>query len=277
MKLGVVDVGGGLRGIYAAGIFDYCMDMHIRFDLCIGVSAGSANLCSYVAGQRGRNFTFYTQYAFRRQYMGLGNFLSKRSYVDLDYVYSTLSNSDGENPLDYPAFAANPAEFQVVATNALNGDATYFSKSDICQDGYDPLKASSAIPVVCRPYIIKGIPYYDGALSDPVPVERAFALGCDKVVVILTRPRDYVKNPEADCKAAKRIQKPYPLAAKRLRERTRLYNQGVALAKEYEAQGRALILAPDDTSGLSTLTKDREALIRLYNKGYRDAKAILAL
>ena len=49
MKTGIVDVGGGLRGIYAAGVLDYCMDKGIRFDLGIGVSAGSANLISYAA------------------------------------------------------------------------------------------------------------------------------------------------------------------------------------------------------------------------------------
>ncbi|MBQ1390429.1 MAG: patatin-like phospholipase family protein, partial [Firmicutes bacterium] len=51
--IGIVDVGGGTRGIYGAGIFDYCLDQGIRFDLVIGVSAGSANGASYIAGQRG--------------------------------------------------------------------------------------------------------------------------------------------------------------------------------------------------------------------------------
>ena len=62
MKTGVIDVGGGLRGIYAVGIFDYCMDHNIHFD-----------------------------------------FILKRSFIDMDYVYGTLSCSDGENPLDYCA------------------------------------------------------------------------------------------------------------------------------------------------------------------------------
>ncbi len=52
MKTGIVDVGGGLRGVYAAGIFDHCLDKNIQFDLCIGVSAGSANVTSYIAGQK---------------------------------------------------------------------------------------------------------------------------------------------------------------------------------------------------------------------------------
>ena len=50
MKTAVVDVGGGMRGIYAAGVLDYCLDQGITFDLGIGVSAGSANISSFVAG-----------------------------------------------------------------------------------------------------------------------------------------------------------------------------------------------------------------------------------
>lgn len=93
----------GLRGIYAAGVLDYCMEHDIRFDLGIGVSAGSANLASYAAGQIGRNYKFYTEYAFRRQYMGIGNFIFKHSFIDNDYVYGTLCRADGEYPLDYPS------------------------------------------------------------------------------------------------------------------------------------------------------------------------------
>lgn len=274
MKLGVVDVGGGLRGIYAAGVFDYCLEQGIQFDLCIGVSAGSANAASYVAGQRARNYSFYIDYPFRRQYMSVRNFLFKGSYLDLDYVYGTLSNSGGENPLDYPAIVRNPAELIVVATNALTGRVRYFDKADLKQDDYSILKASSAIPFVCRPCEVEGVPYYDGALSDPVPVERAFYLGCDRVVVLLSRPRGIPRPSGKDEVFAKRIQKRYPLAAEALRRRAERYDEGVAAAERYEAQGKALIVAPDDTCGLETLTKDKESLERFYEKGFRDGHSI---
>lgn len=174
MKTGVVDVGGGLRGVYASGIFDFCLDTGIQFDLGIGISAGSANVSSYIAGQKKRNYLFYTEYPFRKEYMGLKNFLFKKSYIDLDYVYGTLSNSDGENPLDYQRFLKCPTEFIAVATNAQTGAAAYFGKSDLHQDDYNVLKASSAIPFVCHPYEVNGILYYDGALGDTVPIEKAF-------------------------------------------------------------------------------------------------------
>lgn len=183
-------MGGGLRGIYAVGVLDYCMDQKIRFDVGIGVSAGSANLASFAANQRGRNHQFYTEYAFRKQYMSLENYLKKRNYVDLDYVYGTLCRADGENPLDYPALRDNPMAFLVIATNAATGEAKYFDKRDIHQDDYDVMKASSALPFVCKPYPVQGVEYFDGALGDPIPVEKAFEMGCDRVVLILTKPEN---------------------------------------------------------------------------------------
>ncbi len=275
MKTAVIDVGGGMRGVYASGVFDCCMDNDIHFDVCIGVSAGSANIASYLAGQRGRNYIFYTQYALRKEYMSLQNFIFKKNYVDLDYVYGTLSNSDGENPIDYAAFAANPAQLVVVATNALTGEAVYFGKDDVSEDNYNIFKASSTLPFVCRPYVIDGVPYYDGALSDPVPVAKAFEMGCDKVVLILTKPRAFRRLPESDAKTARLIRKKYPRAAEGLEKRAENYNAGVELAESYAKQGKLIIVAPDDTCGVDTLTRDVEAMKNFYNKGLSDGKSII--
>jgi predicted patatin/cPLA2 family phospholipase len=269
-KIGVVDVGGGMRGVYAAGVLDYCMDNGIRFDLGIGVSAGSANLASYIAGQPRRNYRFYTEYAMRREYMGLSNLLHKKNYFDLDYVYSGLSNADGEDPLDYPAIADNPMEFLIVATEAETGEAKYFDKSDISQDNYDVFKASSAIPAVCEPYPIEGVLYYDGALADPVPIQKAFDLGCDRVALLLTRPENKLREPGQDVKLAKHIQERYPKAAEKLLHRADRYNEGVALARRYQAEGKAFIIAPEDTCGINTISRKKEGLKRLYEKGYQD-------
>lgn len=274
MKTAVVDVGGGLRGIYASGVFDRCMEDEVHFSLGIGVSAGSANVISYIAGQKGRNYQFYEEYSFRKEYMSLGNFLKKKSYIDMDYLYGKLSNSDGENPLDYAAVMENPAEFIAVATNAETGRARYFDKSDLRFNHYDILKASCSIPFVCAPYYIDGVPYYDGALGDPVPIEKAFSQGCEKVVLILTKPRDFLRTSGKDKKLAARIKKKFPLAAAQLEKRAENYNRGVDRAKEYEKQGKLLIIAPDDTCGVDTLTRDREAMKRFYEKGYQDGGRI---
>lgn len=271
---GIVDVGGGLRDIYGAGVFDCCLDEGIRFDYCIGVSAGSANIASYLAGQRGRNYRFYMEYSFRRRYMSLHNLLHTGSYIDLDYVYGGLSNHDGENPLDYERLRDSAARMKVVALNALTGEPRYFEKEDMEPDGYHILKASASLPVVCRPYVVGGVPYFDGGLADPVPVQKAFADGCDRVVVVLTRPADFRRVPEKDARMARMLRRHYPQAAEKLRERYRAYNEGVAQAQAYAREGRVLLIAPDDCCGMKTLTRSRRRMDAMYRKGYADAAAI---
>lgn len=274
MKIGLIDVGGGLRDIYGAGVLEYCLHENISFDYCIGVSAGSANLATFLAGQKDRGRLFYLDYSFRKEYISWHNFFKKGSYVDLDYGYGVLCNRDGESPLDFPALFNNAATFKIVASEAVSGKAKYFDKQDLSQDNYDILKASSALPVVGKPYEINGVLYFDGGLSDPIPLRKAFADGCDKVVIILTRPRDFVRSPKKDEKMARLLQHKYPNAAKNLRLRAKNYNEALFLAKEIEKEGKILIVAPDDIAGLDTLTKDKAILEQLYEKGYRDAARI---
>ena len=127
-KIGVIDVGGGLRGIYAAGVFDWCLENGVKFDYGIGISAGSANLASNLSGQRGRNYLFYEEYSMRRQYMGAGNMLRSGSFLNLQYIYGTLSNAGCENPLDFEKMSANPMEWYMIATDATTGKPKYFTQ-----------------------------------------------------------------------------------------------------------------------------------------------------
>lgn len=274
-KSGIVDVGGGMRGIYAAGVLDFCLDVGIRFDVGVGVSAGSANLASFAAGQARRNRRFFEMYSQRKEYMSWRNWLYKGSFLDLNYIYGTLSATGGEDPLDCTALQKCSMELLMVATEAWSGKPRYFPKEALRQDGYAVLKASSAIPFVCRPQWIEGWPYYDGALGDAIPIEKAFELGCSKVVLLLTLPVDTVRTGKKDRLLAAGIRKEYPLAARRLEHRAEQYNRGVALAKQYAEQGQLLVIAPDNTCGVTTLKRNPAYMSRLYEKGYRDGRKIV--
>ena len=273
MKTGIIDVGGGMRGIYGAGVMDRLMDKGVEFDVYIGVSAGAANVISYMANQQSRNYRFYTDYSFRSEYMGMKNYIQQGNYINLDYIYSELSNSDGEDPLDYDTVEkkfAEGKEIIVIATDAETGEPVYFTKDDIARDNYDAIKASSCVPLVNNAYEINGRRFFDGGLSDSVPVEKAFEMGCDKVVLVLTKPRDYYRETDTDKKLSALIENRYPGAAKALSIRGDLYNFYLDKAKEYEAEGRVLIVAPDDIGGMKTLTRKKEDMDMLYWKGVED-------
>ncbi|TCD54715.1 patatin family protein [Alloscardovia theropitheci] len=274
MVTGIIDVGGGYRDIFGAGVLDGLLSSEITFDHCYGISAGSGNLSSFLAGQYKRNYRFYVEYAFRHRYASMRNMFKNRNFVGLDYAYGTLSNSDGEYPLNYPALVNNPARFTVIASDATTGCAHYFSKEDLSQDDYSIIMASSCVPVANQPVMIDGVPYYDGGITDPVPVERAFADGCDKVVLITTHPIDFVRDPRKDIAPAQVLKQTYPAIGQALLHRAEVYNAQIELARQFANEGKLLILAPDDTYGLNTLSKTRQGLINMYNDGVEKARLV---
>ena len=50
MKKALVVEGGAMRGIFAAGVLDACLEKNVHFDFAIGVSAGATNLATFSAG-----------------------------------------------------------------------------------------------------------------------------------------------------------------------------------------------------------------------------------
>lgn len=266
---GIIDVGGGMRDIYGAGVLDCFLDNSISFDICIGVSAGSANLASFLAGQRGRTYSFYAEYAARKDYMSFRNLFKDGSFFNLEYIYSYLSNEDGENPLDFDSFAANSSDYFTVVTNAETGKAEYLPKNSIIKNNLWTLKASCAMPVACQPFSYDKKIYFDGGVSDPIPVEKAFELGCDKVYVIIPRPA--AKKTREFSSYMKPFLKNYPQVLDLMKHRPEIYNKKLDTLNEYIKSGKVILIAPENDFGVNMMTRDRKKLDAFYKKGYADA------
>ncbi len=271
-KIGLVVEGGGMKCAYSAAVLDAFLDEHISFDYCIGVSAGAGNIASYLAGQRDRNRRFFTDYINDADYFGIKSFLRSGDVFELQYIYGTLTNSDGRDPLDFPALMNNPAEFKLVVTNAKTGKPVYFDKSDMKQDDYRIIMASSAIPAICRPVEINGEYYYDGGVSDSIPVQKAMNDGCDKLVVITSKPKGYKKEPEKYRMAYSLICHKYPKIVEALDNRHIMYQSCQEKMFELEKEGKAYIFMPTNPPKVGTYTMDREINQKLYDMGIKDFK-----
>ncbi len=269
---GIIDVGGGMRDIYGAGVLDYCLDNNINFDLCIGVSAGSANLASFLAGQKGRTYHFYAEYASRKEYMSFSNMFRNGSYFDLDYIYSYLSDEDGENPLDFDTFSKSTSDYFAVVTDAETGQANYLPKNSIERNNLWAIKASCAMPVACRPYCHGKNKYFDGGVAAPLPIEKAFEMGCDKVYVILPRPA--IKKNHEFSGLIKPFIKEYPEIITLMARRPEIYNSGLDAIDRYVKSGKVILISPDNDKGLNMITKNGRKLTDYYYKGYNDAERI---
>ena len=271
---GIIDVGGGMRDIYGAGVLDYFLDNNITFDVCIGVSAGSANLASFLAKQRGRTYRFYAEFSSRKEYMSYGNMLKTGSFFNLDYIYSDLSDSDGECPLNFEELEKSESQLITVVTNADTGAAEYFTKNDIAKDDLWTIKASCAMPVACKPFIHDGKRYADGGVAAPIPVEKAIEMGCDKVYVIIPRPA--VRKNREFSSLMKPFLKDSPKVLELMKRRPEIYNSQLEALERFVKEGKAVIISPDNDKGLNMITTDAKKLTDYYNKGYNDAKKIFA-
>ena len=194
MKVGIIDVGGGLRDIFGAGVFDYLIDKKIYIDFLVGISAGSGNVITYMSNQSARNYKSYMQFSKRKEYMSFRNYLKDRNYVGLDYIYKDLCKEDGDLPFDYDTFKKCKSDLLVVATNAKTGNPEYFTKKDIKKDDYWVCAASSTLPIFNKAYKHGNKEYFDGSISDPIPIEKCIENKCDKIIIILTRPIDFRKK-----------------------------------------------------------------------------------
>lgn len=272
-KIGLVVEGGGMKCAYNAAILDLFLDEGITFDYCIGVSAGSGNLVSYLAGQRGRNLRFFTEHIHDPEYFGLKSLLKTGDLFGIQHIYGDLTRADGKDPLDFPAFWNNPAEYEAVVTNALTGKPEYFGKGAMKQDDYRLIMASSAIPVACHPVELNGVSYFDGGLTDAIPVRRALERGCDKLVVILSKNRNYVKKPQGMRPLYRRACREYPNIVAALDRRHTVYNANFQDVFALEQEGKVFVLAPSEPLHVSTYSMKEKEEQELYDLGLRDFAA----
>ena len=273
-KIGLIDVGGGLRDIFGAGVFDYLIEKNIIIDFLVGISAGSGNIITYMSKQYKRNYKSYMEFSKRKEYMSWKNYIKDKNYVGLDYIYNVLSKEDGELPFDYDTYKNSKSNFVIVATDADTGKPVYFNKKDITKDKYDICAASSTLPVLNKPYKINNKYYFDGSISDPIPIEKCEEEKCDKIIIILTRPLNYRKSDGNKKILYRNIKREYPNFYNVLIDRCNIYNNKLETIIENYDNDKLLIISPDETTGLKTLTKDYKKLDELYKNGYNKGKII---
>ena len=61
-KFSIVMEGGGMRGLYTAGVIDVLMENEIYADSAVGVSAGAVFGCNYKSRQIGRVLRYNKKY-----------------------------------------------------------------------------------------------------------------------------------------------------------------------------------------------------------------------
>ncbi|AUD60044.1 patatin family protein [Shewanella sp. Pdp11] len=231
-QVALIAEGGGQRGIFTAGVLDAWLDDGFDpFDLFIGTSAGSQNLSSFLARQKGYAKRLIRGLSRHKRFYRLGRGLVGGNVVDLDWYFE--QTRQGMFKLDLNAATASLGHRQllITTTNASDRKGYFLSPSSKSQ-WRELLKASSALPFLYKqgvkltPWLNdnacnsdkacnngaaehgasdnsasahgaasnEGIGsdfYLDGGLAAPLPVREAYRRGARKIVVIRTVSEDF--------------------------------------------------------------------------------------
>lgn len=270
MKIGLVLEGGALRTIYSSGVCDGLLAGGVMADYVVGVSAGIAYGVSYISKQSGRNLEIVTRFAKDRRYMGFGNLIDpkNRSYFGLDFTYRQIPET--LIPFDYETFAAFPGQVEAVVTELSSGKARYCTVPRDKEGSSLVLQATCALPLLFPSYHVEGVECVDGGVADSIPYQRAFEQGCNRVIVVLTRPRDYVKTADRSLPLVLHKYRKWPEFCRTMASRAENYNESRRQLFELERQGKVLVIAPETTHGVSRTERNVEKLRLLWADGYQD-------
>ncbi|WP_026859610.1 patatin-like phospholipase family protein [Jeotgalicoccus psychrophilus] len=266
---GLILEGGGMRGLYTAGVLEYFAQHDIHFPYIIGVSAGACMAASFLSEQQGRNRTVSIDYVNDKRYLSFSNFIRKGELFGMDFIFDEIPNT--LVPLDVNKIISGKEEFVIVTTNCETGEPMYFYKEDYdAQTLGKLLRASSSIPFFADAVKHDGKYMLDGGIVDPIPIIKAESDGLTKNVVVLTKPRGYYKK-ESRMSTIINYKK-YPKVDERMKIRYKHYNERLDYIFEQEKKGNVVVIAPSENPGVGRTTRNTEKLEKLYELGFNDAK-----
>lgn len=270
---GLILEGGGMRGLYTAGVLEYFMEQNLYFPYNIGVSAGACMAASYLSRQKGRNKKVNLGYIEDKRYISFSNYIKKREVFGMDFIFDEIPNQ--LVPFDLDTFHKNSEEFVIVTTDCETGEPVYYDKTNHGDDLILLLRASSSLPFVASSVKYKGRHLLDGGIVDPIPIKKAQQDGFEKNVIILTKPKGYYKRPSKLTSLLK--YKKHPKINDLLGIRDKHYNETLQYIDEQEKLGNAYVIRPSKALSVGRMERKKERLEELYELGWNDAKKHFAM
>jgi predicted patatin/cPLA2 family phospholipase len=264
--------GGGTRGFYSAGVFEAFMDAGIMFPYIAGVSAGAANVLTYVAGQKKRNRQIVEHYVGDKRCVSFRNLFRNRSLFGYDFIFKAVPEQhifwDREN------FFNTNTRLLTGATDCATGEPVWFEKSELAPD-FTATIASCSVPLVSKIVQFNGLDLLDGGITAPIPIEKSIADGNSFHVIVLTRNQGFTQAPFKHKNFVKFFYRKYPNLVNAILTRHITYNRQLAICEQLERENKAIIIRPQLPLSVGRSTSDTAKLLALYDEGHTEGAAAL--
>lgn len=266
MSVGLVLEGGSMRGMYTAGVIDVFLENNIQINKMIGVSAGVLFGINYMSNQPGRVIRYNKRFVNDSRYMGFKSLITTGNIINKDFAYYDIPfNID---VFDEETFEKSDCELYAGVTNVETGKPEFFKVNNGFED-MELLRATSSMPFVSKMVIWNGKKYLDGGISDSIPIEKCQELGCDKIIVVLTRPLDYLKT-KTNTLLPKLFYRKYPNLVNSINTRYKRYNETLKKLQFLEDKKEIFVIRPSKDLHIKRIEKDVNKLQEMYDLGITD-------
>ncbi len=192
-KLGLVIEGGSVRAASSAGgaVALAQMGYSSTFDHVYATSSGVMNAAYFLSNQPLTGISVYFENCVSWRF---ANPLRFWKIIDADYIFDEVAVR--EKPLNTDRIQKSLSDFHVAVIDRRDAEGVLIDVKRSEAPILKCLKASAAIPVFYnRSVMIGGRRYIDGGLRIPFPLKEAIDQGCTDILVLLTRPKNYVCPP----------------------------------------------------------------------------------
>ena len=266
-KTALIIEGGGQRGVFSFGITDTFIKRNFDpFDIYIGVSNGVAVLCWYLIRETDNNLDKML-YAAKGDYLSYKNIFTGKDILKFHQMYD-----DGEKmfqpSMDKIKNNLDGKEYIAVVTDAIEANAEYYSFGD--GDWMPKMIASGTLPVLVRtPSLVNGRRKFDGGVSDPLPVEKAYEMGAKKIILIRTYEKQFRRKMKLENYIGALFSKKYPKLRNALLEHDKTYNRALDFIKNPPNDCEIVQLCPPKKLKSKRDSKNIEILKADYKLGKR--------
>ena len=264
MKVGLVLEGGGMRALFTAGVLDALLDIkELDIDGIVGVSAGALFGVNYVSGQKERAIRYNKKYARDKRYMGFYSWITTGNAVNEEFAFYEIPFK--LDVFDQEKFKQSKIDFYVVMTNVESGKPEYVLIKDVFKQ-MEYLRATSALPFASKIIEINGKKYLDGGISDSIPIDYCEDLGYDKIILVLTRPKNTHKEDKLNF-LYKLVYRKYPNLVERLINMGKDYEIVLKKIKDLENKNKIFVIRPPQVLKIGRLEKNEDKIQNVYDIG----------
>ena len=264
-RVGIVAEGGGTKAAYSAGVLKCLLEHDIILPYCVGISAGTEVLLSYVSKQIKRLEVTGIDAPCQKGVVGLEPFFKEGSLFGIE---ATAKYIESKEPLDFDAFYSSSTQMDVGLYDIETHEVKYFDKSTVDKD-QTVVKASCALLLLAKPYKFNGRMYMDAGLVDMISIYQSIRAGNDKHIIISTKEEGYVRKPVPKWQLwlSKLVYKDDKITQD-LKERHIRYKEQWDTIADLEKQGKAIVLRPHKDLGVTRYTTDPKKLGPWFQLGY---------